>query len=218
MYHVSLGVSEVLKFANFFHLNLRETVPVRFLSSNRDNLRGVIRELRVDRMLGLTGQEIDFSVLALDSYRQSFPNAFARVRGVLRSAHVVGNVTSHIEQLALDGDFRRLRDPLISPIPKFQRNECYCGGNDDRCCELKNSAPIAPKWNRLVADNPFRKTKRRLDFAKLRSDILETSYVFAQPVGQFSIAAGKVQRFFKLRIGIVDGAAIEEQFFPGFAR
>ncbi len=80
------------KFPNLFDLDLREPGARSFLSSDCNNLRGVISKLGVHVGV-LTRQQINFSVLTFYPNRQPASDAVPRARSVFRTTRVVGDVT-----------------------------------------------------------------------------------------------------------------------------
>jgi hypothetical protein len=73
---------------------------------NGDGLGGVVGELIVQRVVAPDEQINSTVILTFDPNRQAFSDASLRAFGVFRSAQIVSNVASHIENFAGDTDFR----------------------------------------------------------------------------------------------------------------
>src|SRR6266699_2866658 len=112
------------KFPNLFDLDLREPGARSFLSSDCNNLRGVISKLGVHVGV-LTRQQINFSVLTFYPNRQPASDAVPRARSVFRTTRVVGDVTGEIEHFALHYDFSALDKPMRVALPQFHRTGGY---------------------------------------------------------------------------------------------
>jgi hypothetical protein len=117
-------------------------------------------------------QEIDLPISSLDAGWQTLLDAVLSTLSMVRSAHVVGNVTGHIKYFALDDDLVPLNKPLTFALPQIQRNSGYACRDDYRRCKLQHLRPASAKWNRTFADNLLSEITWRLNFTKFRSDRL----------------------------------------------
>src|SRR5205814_10680681 len=73
------------QFPNFFDLKLREAVSHALPSFDCHNLRGIFRQLGVDRLTRFAGQQIDFSILSFDSSCIPIPYAHLRALVFIRT-------------------------------------------------------------------------------------------------------------------------------------
>src|SRR5439155_21759499 len=88
---------ELSEFPNLFDLQLRESVAHGFLSSDCNDLGGVIRELGIHRVSSPTCQQIDFTVFTFYPDRQAASDAVACASSVFGAAQIVGDVASTSE-------------------------------------------------------------------------------------------------------------------------
>src|SRR5262249_25045891 len=68
---------------NFLDLKLGEAVSHAFLSFDDHDLRGVFRQLGVDRLTRFAGQQVNFSILSFDSSGLPVSDANSRALGVI---------------------------------------------------------------------------------------------------------------------------------------
>src|SRR5215471_15195527 len=102
------------QFPNFFDLKLRETTSHGLLSFDCYNLRGVLRQLRINRIARFAGQQIYLSILSFDSRRLSASDAYSSALGVIGTTQVVGDVASHIEHFTRNQDLLRAGDGSLT--------------------------------------------------------------------------------------------------------
>src|SRR5262245_32862948 len=87
--------SRASQFLNFLDLKFYESVAATFFSLNRYCFGSVISQLRVDRM-NFVDQQINLAVVRFYPYRKTISNAVPRALGMVRTAQVIGDITSHI--------------------------------------------------------------------------------------------------------------------------
>src|SRR5262249_59695966 len=110
------------QFPNLFDLKLHEAVSHSLPSFDCYNLRGVLRQLRVDRMTGFASQQIYFSISSFDSSRLSASNAYFGALGVIGTAQVGGDVASHIKHFTSHDNFLCARDRMAALRPFHQQS------------------------------------------------------------------------------------------------
>jgi hypothetical protein len=130
--------------------------------------------------------------LSFDSSGLSASNAYSRAHGVVGTAQVGGDVTSHIEHFASNENFLRTQDRMLAALRPFHQKRSHTGRDEDSRSELTNARPIARKQDRSPAHNFLRQPRRRFDSAKLRPDRIVTLGLLSQPLAKLRIAFGIV--------------------------
>src|SRR5215472_13699076 len=155
-------------------------------------------------MTGFAGEQIDLSVLSLDSGRLSASDAYSRAFGMIGTTQVVGDVASHIEHFAGYDNFLRARYTAAAAVRPFHQQHCDTGRDENGCSKLTNARPTARKRDWPPARNLLGQPKRWFNSAKLRPDRIVRLGLLSQPLAKIGIGFSVVQRRTKLRIRIVD--------------
>src|SRR5262245_26423552 len=125
-------------------------------------------------MTGFAGQQIYLSILSFDSSRLPTSDAYSCAFGVIGTAQVGGDVTSHIEHFASHENFLRTQDRMVAALRPFHQKRSHTCGDEDGRSELTNARPIARKRDRQPANNFLRQPRRRFHSAKLFPDCIVT--------------------------------------------